>query len=60
MHLPIEVMMFLSKDGANWQSTTYWKALRRFVFGYLNVGNSNYRSKTNAEVTATGCIIYSP
>ena len=32
----------------------------RFVFGYLNVGNSNYRSKTNAGVTATGCNIYSP
>ena len=31
----------------------YW----RFVFGYLNVGTSNYQSKTNAEVSSRGMYI---
>ena len=30
----------------------YW----RFVFGYLNVGTSNYQSKTNADVSSRGVI----
>ena len=29
----------------------------RFVFGHLNVGNSNSQSKTNAEVTPTDVYI---
>ena len=41
-------------DGAVGQSTTLWKSdTVRFVFGHLNVGNSNSQSKTNAEVTPT-------
>ena len=29
----------------------------RFVFGYLNVGTSNYQSKTSAEVSSRGMYI---
>ena len=40
--------------GAEGWSTTLWKSdTVRFVFGHLNVGNSNSQSKTNAEVTPT-------
>ena len=46
--------MFSVEDGADGWSTTLWKSdTVRFVFGHLNVGNSNSQSKTNAEVTPT-------
>jgi len=41
-------------DRVDGWSTTLWKSdTVRFVFGYLNVGNSSHWSKTKAEVTPT-------
>ena len=42
LHLPHAARMSSEGDGVGWRSTTYWKSdTRRFVFGGLNVGNSD-------------------
>ena len=46
-------------DGADGQCTTYWKALRRFVFGYSKLPQSNWGQK-QCRGNSTGCSIYSP
>jgi hypothetical protein len=51
--------MSFQEDGVNGRGTTLWKSdTVRFVFDYLNVGNSRSQSKTNAEVTPTDVYIY--
>ena len=42
LHLPLAAVMSSEDDGVGGWSTTYWKSdTVRFVFGDLNVGNSN-------------------
>ena len=69
-HLPLAAAMSSEDDGkatgrrplvgnATGWSTTYWKALSRFVFGQSNYHNRE-ANKNIVGVTATGCSIYSP
>ncbi len=52
-------MMSSEDDRADGWCTTWWKSdTVRFVFDYLNVGNSSSQSKTNAEVTPTDVYNY--
>ena len=40
--MPIAAVMRSEESGADGQSNTWWKSdTVRFVFGHLNVGNSN-------------------
>ena len=58
LHLPVTATMSFENDGADGWSTTLRKSdTVRFVFDYLNVGNSRSQSKTNAEVTPTDVYI---
>ena len=46
MLLPNTAAMFSVEDGADGWSTTLWKSdTVRFVFGHLNVGNSNLNQR---------------
>ena len=43
---PLAAGMSSEGDGAGGRSTTYWKSdTVRFVFGHLNVGNSNLNQR---------------
>ena len=55
-YLPDAAMMSSVDDGVDGWSTTYWKALRRFVFGRSKLPQIEQRTKTNAEVTPRGVL----
>jgi len=57
-HLPMVAVISFEEDGAARWSTTLWKSdTVRFVFGYLNVGNS-ISIKDKCRGDAYGCVYY--
>ncbi len=56
LHLPRAAVMSFENDGADGWSTTYWKALSRFVFGCSKLRNFRMVVKSNAGITPRGVV----
>jgi len=55
--MPIAAVMRSEESGADGQSNTWWKSdTVRFVFGHLNVGNSNTHQRQTQRWRLRMCI----